>query len=263
MYTYNGQPILDQSQLFSASDLAQIDREVMFGLARSQNIFFSPGYELSRGDAELSLYNHDFKDVYLAEKELDEAERAEFAKLSFIQQHRYLRYAKGAYHPWSVCLPLTTESHWQNKMSSEGKSVTEEAKRLFPTTIEKLYALPAFKSIGRICIFGIDPNQHVTCHRDLDPADWPINDELLMISPRGNKKFFVYDPETKTKHFVRETSRAYIFHDLNYHGCEPLPYFTYTIRIDGLYSDEFRASIKCSRAGADPKSFTPKKAAPR
>ncbi len=263
MFTFNNQPILDQTALFQDEDYKLIDREIMFGLAKSKNIFLSPGYELTRGDAELELYNHSFKDVGTAENEINDEERAEFSKLSFNERHRYLRFAKGAYHPWSVCLPLTLNSEWRDKMLPEGKRPTEEASQLFPQTLAKLYSLKIFESIGRICIFGVDPNQHVTCHRDLDPDQWRLNDELLMISPRGDKKFYVYDPTNKKKHFVDASTKAYIFHDLNYHGCDPLPYFTYTIRIDGIYTELFRSTLSCNRAAVHPEQYLKWKASQR
>ena len=32
--------------------------------------------------------------------------------------------------------------------------------------------------------------------------------------------------------------RAYLFNDRDYHGVSPVPYFTYTIRVDGQFDDE-------------------------
>ena len=255
MFKFNGEPIFDMSQIVSPEKLSEIDREIVVGLAKTKNAFLSVGHELTRGDAELSLYDHSFKDVGIAESELEPWELESMKSMTYSQQQKFLRYAKGAYHPWSVCVPLTPNSSWLFKMETENKAPTAEALELFPKTLEFAYSLPIFKAIGRICIFGVDPGQHVTCHRDFDPEQWQINDELLMLSPRGSKKFYVYDPSTKMKHYVSPNVKAYIFHDLNYHGADSLPYFTYTLRIDGLYTDEFRASLKCSREGMDPIEF--------
>lgn len=253
MFTYNNELILDMSHLFSAQTLVELDREIVVGLACSKNIFHSVGKELSRGDAELGLYDHSYKDVGLAEHELEAWETESMQSMTFAERQRYLRFAKGAYHPWAVCLALTTNSSWSHKMSPKDKVVTDEARSMFKRTIDVIYSLPIFESIGRICIFGVDPSQHVTCHRDENPEKWPVNDELLMVSPRGNKKFYVYDPEKKQRHYISSDVRSYIFHDLNFHGVDPLPYFTYTIRIDGLYTDEFRSSLHCSRKAMSPK----------
>ena len=52
-------------------------------------------------------------------------------------------------------------------MKITNKTPLPEAQRLFPRTLEFVNSLTTFESIGRICIFGVDPSQHVTCHRDL------------------------------------------------------------------------------------------------
>lgn len=256
MFTFNGEPILDMSRLVTPEKLIELDREIVVGLAKTRNAFLSVGHELTRGDAELSLYDHSFKDVGIAEKELEPWELETMKSMTYGQQQKFLRYAKGAYHPWSVCLPLTPNSMWLSKMETENKSPTPEAVELFPCTLEFVASLPIFKAIGRICIFGVDPGQHVTCHRDFDPDEWQMNDELLMLSPRGAKRFYVFDPRTKMKHYTSPEVKAYIFHDLNYHGADSLPYFTYTLRIDGIYTDEFRASIGCNRDGMEPGEFS-------
>jgi hypothetical protein len=255
MFTYKNQPILEIPNLISADTLAELDREMMQGLVKSKNCVHSVGKELTRGDAELSLYDFSYKCVGVAESELEPSEMEFFATLNYIEKQKYLRMAKGAYHPWSVCLPLMTPSIWPEKMKIENKVVTEEAKQLFPKTLRWAFELPIFEAIGRIVILGVDPGQHVTCHRDFDPEKWPINDEFLMLSPRGTKKFYVYDPEKKEKHYLSPSIRTYVFHDLNYHGVDALPYFTYTVRIDGIYKDEFRNSLDCNRKAPHPRSF--------
>ncbi len=245
MILINESRYLDMSHLASEETLNELDREIVLGLARSKTNFLTIGKEYTFGIAEMNLYDPQFKDVGIAEAELEAWEIEELRKMTFPERQQYLKYAKGAYFPWAVCNSLLTGSQWNDKMKSEGKVVTEEAKLLFPKLLKWCYGLPIFESIGRICIFGIDSSQHVTCHRDADPAKWKIDDELLMVSPRGNKKFYLYDPVTKEKHFSQ--SKAFIFHDLNYHGVDPTPYFTYNFRIDGTYTDEFRRSLTIRR----------------
>ncbi len=229
MILINDARYVDMSHLATEETLAELDREIMLGLAKSTTNFLTIGKELTFGIAEMELYDHRFKDVGIAERELADWEIEELKGMNFQQRQQYLKFAKGAYFPWAICNSLLTGSAWNDKMKPEGKVVTDEAKRLFPKLLEWCYALPIFESIGRICIFGIDASQHVTCHRDADPAKWLTDDELLMVSPRGNKKFYLYDPETKAK--FEPPSKIFIFHDQNYHGVEPTPYFTYNFRI--------------------------------
>lgn len=236
---------MDMSHLLSEGSRVELDREIALGLARTKSSFHSVGYEYSRGDAALDLYDHQFKDVKIAESELEPWEKNALSEMNHSERHKYLKYAKGAYHPWSVCYSLLNSFEWNSKMVLDCKGPTEEAKVLFPKTLEWCYSVPIFKGIGRICIFGVDAGQHVTCHRDMSPEEWAQDDELLMVSPRGNKKFYLYDPEKREKEYVN--SNAFIFHDLNYHGVDPHPYFTYSFRIDGIYTDEFKKSFEIKR----------------
>ena len=245
MILINDSRFLDMSHLASEETLAELDREITLGLSKSKTNFLTIGKELTFGIAEMELYDHRFKDVGIAESELLEWEKEELRNMTFQERQQYLKFAKGAYFPWAICNSLLTASTWNDKMKPDGKVVTEEAKRLFPKVLKWCYSLPIFESIGRICIFGIDACQHVTCHRDADPMKWLTDDELLMVSPRGDKKFYLYDPETKERY--EPPSKIFIFHDQNYHGVEPSPRFTYNFRIDGIYTEEFRKTLRIQR----------------
>ncbi len=241
MILLNNSHFLDMSHLVSDTLLKELDEEICKGLALAKDIPMSVGYEHSRGDAHSDLYDHQFKDVKFAIDELTESEKETVKTMSNSEKMRFIKIAKGGYFPWTLCYSLLQGSNWNNKMDPESKIPTDEARDLFPKTLDWCFSLPIFKSIGRVCIFGIDPCQHVTCHRDLAPEKWTLDDELLMVSPRGNKKFYIYDEQEKKKKFI--DSKVFIFHDLNYHGVDPSPFFTYSFRIDGMYSDSFRETI--------------------
>lgn len=245
MILVNKRPIFPMDNAVDTSCFAELDMEICLGLAKAKETFLTNGSDYTRGDATPDLYDHRFKDVTIAASELRADERAVFETLTYAEKQRYLKYAKGAYHPWSVCYTFLTSDSWNDKMNSAGKVLKQEARELFPKTIDWCYRLPQFREIGRIAIFGVDPRQHVTCHRDLEPSKWPTNNELLMVCPRGDKKFFVYDPLLKEKIFPE--TRCYIFSDLNFHGVEPSPRFTYSLRIDGKYTDEFAREISWLR----------------
>lgn len=246
MITINGGPYVYMDHLLTDEDARSLDEEITFGLARTDNTILSVGREFSRGDAAPEFYNHDYKDVQHAEAELTPAERTKLrlAGFKYKEYHKYLKYAKGAYHPWSHAY-MVMNSEWVNQQTSNGKVITEEANRLFPKLIKWCYDLPIFKEIGRISIFGVDVNQHITVHRDFDPRKLKDDHHLLMVSPRGAKKSFTFDQENNKKYYV--DSKCYIFHDLNFHGVDPSPHWTYNFRIDGTYTDEFLATLEYNR----------------
>lgn len=246
LITINDGPILKMDHLLSDSDAEELDKEIVFGLSRTDDTILSVGREWTRGDAAPEFYNHDFKDVKLAEDELTQEERMrmKLAHFGYKEYHKFLKYAKGAYHPWSTAY-MVMNSDWMKQGSGTGKVIKDEARRLFPRLIDWCYSVPVFKEIGRISIFGVDPCQHITVHRDYDPRKLKDDHHILMTSPRGVKKSFMYDQSTGTKHYV--DSRCYIFHDLNYHGVEPSPHWTYNFRIDGTFTDEFASTVNYNR----------------
>jgi len=246
LLTINNKPFVDMSHLLSDEMALELDQEITFGLARTDDTILSVGREYTRGDAALEFYNHDYKDVQLAENELTDQEksRMKLAKFGYKEYHKYLKYAKGAYHPWSHAY-MVMNSDWIKQSEGNNKMIKEEAQRLFPKLINWCYALPIFKEIGRISIFGVDVNQHITVHRDYDPRKLKDNHHILMTSPRGAKKSFMYDQSNDTKHYVN--SKCYIFHDLNFHGVDPSPFWTYNFRIDGKFTDEFAQTLEYKR----------------
>ena len=72
-----------------------------------------------------------------------------------------------------------------------------------------------------------------------------VDHHSIMLSPARNKRSFIYDQENDKKYYV--DSNCYVFHDLNYHGVDPNPEWTYTIRVDGIFTDEFKNTLEYRR----------------
>jgi hypothetical protein len=101
-----------------------------------------------------------------------------------------------------------------------------------------------FFSIGRAYLIAIDSNGHSFEHRDppLDPdADPSISPEFIHIRPTAERPFYVYDPDLKKKYYIE--SRVGWWNDRDIHGGEVFGKPSYAIRIDGIFTDEFRKKI--------------------
>ena len=55
------------------------------------------------------------------------------------------------------------------------------------------------------------------------------------------KTFYVYDEATKEKHYVN--APAAFFNDLDMHGGEVSQSMNWSLRIDGVFSEEFRKKL--------------------
>lgn len=91
-----------------------------------------------------------------------------------------------------------------------------------------------FKSIGRIVVFLNEPGTKVLEHRDYSDGI-SRKDQFIWFSPNTTKRFYVRD-ETE-KHYLE--SKFCYFDSSNIHGSDTIETNSFSIRVDGLFSDEF------------------------
>jgi Rieske 2Fe-2S family protein len=152
------------------------------------------------------------------------------------EQMLYLKYRYGVYFPWKVCYHLLENDRWEDKHSGEGKDFTGEARRFFPRTVAFIESLP-FEEIGRCVLFGIEANDHAPAHRDSEPGKALSIAQSISFAPHPGKRFYVCDTEGKNKTVI--DAPIYWFNDMDYHGVDPDPFFRYSIRVDGVLSNDF------------------------
>jgi hypothetical protein len=157
------------------------------------------------------------------------------------KQFQYLKMRYGVYFPWKAHYPFIEGVYnWTNKHFFN-RDFTDLVKDLFPQTCDFIRSLP-FMSIGRCDLLGLEANDFGTVHRDnYERIDSPPIMDFITISPCENKRLFLYQHVTKEESFVR--GKAYTFNDMNYHGVAADPWFRYSIRIDGIFKEEFRAKL--------------------
>lgn len=97
-----------------------------------------------------------------------------------------------------------------------------------------------FDSYGRIIFFIHEHDCKLLIHRD-GMAYRPHNSEFLWLNPTRSKRFFVYDEDTEERHYV-DTGAAF-FNDLDMHGGDPQGSMSWSLRIDGRFSREFKKRI--------------------
>ncbi len=156
------------------------------------------------------------------------------------RQMLFLKYKFGVYFPWKVFYQFIPVEYWDQKASGEGKFIKRQARRLFPKTVAFIESLP-FKEIGRCNIMGLEANDLGTVHRDGDPNVKHEVDHFITFCPGRAKRLFLWDETLRKKTHVE--SRVYWFNDSDYHGVEADPYFRYSIRVDGIFEDDFLDSV--------------------
>ncbi len=156
------------------------------------------------------------------------------------RQMLYLKYKYGVYFPWKVYFELMPNERWEDKSSGEGKAFCRDARRHFSRTIEFALSLP-FSVIGCVKLLGLESNDHGTVHRDGEPEKFGA-DHFITLCPRANKRLFLWDEDERVSTEIG--GHAYWFDDTNYHGVASDPFFRYSIRIDGVFTDEFLEQLE-------------------
>ena len=237
MIGVQGRPYVGFDAKLDLSALPHLHEEIARALATSHFVAPCQGREPSWGTAQADLYNPAYLCVDKAERELSPEQRRWYETRNPKEKILYLKFAKGAYFPWSTAYCFNENPSWDDKHDTQNP-LTTEAQTLFAQTIAWIQALPFFQGVGRISLFGTDPCQHVTCHADQLARDYQRDDEFICFSPLPGRRAYIYDEVARTKHFVEQ--QVYTFHDCDYHGVDPLPYFNYCIRVDGAFTAEWR-----------------------
>jgi hypothetical protein len=109
----------------------------------------------------------------------------------------------------------------------------------FAPLMDFIATLP-FKTTGRMLIIYDGKGRPVTAHRDHDTIE--LCHEFLWFRTNLHKPFYMLDPETSEKLYVR--SHSAWFDTVNqYHGADGSEGLSFSVRVDGIFSDELRARI--------------------
>jgi hypothetical protein len=157
------------------------------------------------------------------------------------RQMLWLKYRFGVYFPWKVFVELIPNRFWGDKSHGAGKSFTTKARAFFPRVVSWIESLP-FEQIGRATIMGLEANDHGTVHHDGDPDKPHLPDHFVTLCPRGDKRVFLWEEESRAK--TRIEARAYWFNDQDDHGVDADPFFRYSIRVDGIFREDFVARVR-------------------
>jgi hypothetical protein len=161
---------------------------------------------------------------------------------------RYVKMAMGAYDPY-IYYYLWEEGSWNDRTAP--RKLTPEAE-YFPNTVkwvENMITQGIFEHIGRVIFFHCEADGIPFEHRDLDAKNGILKDheytnhrnEFIHIRPNTKKAFYIWDPETMNKTYLN--TRAAWWNDQDWHGGETIMEQSYSLRIDGKFTEEFRTKL--------------------
>jgi hypothetical protein len=109
----------------------------------------------------------------------------------------------------------------------------------FSLLMDFIATLP-FKATGRMLIMYDDVQRPVPAHRDHTETE--ICHEFIWFRTNLNKPFYMFNHRTNEKQYV-ESYSAWFDSVNQFHGTDPGEGLTFSIRVDGIFTDSFRKHI--------------------
>lgn len=254
----NNQPYIDMESYLDMQSFIDLQPEIISGFAMAREFakegtWMAPGFSFK--DAS---YKPFWKPIYQAMEEFtdlpahDPIKKAGLKLMpadfkNFQERNKFTRFIKlalGAYDPY-IYYYLWEEGSWDDRTAP--RKLTPEA-AYFPGTVEWVEKLEGsiFQNIGRVIFFHCEADGIPFEHRDLDAKNGidivkPHRNEFIHIRPNTKKAMYLWDPETKNKTYLN--TRAAWWNDVDWHGGERIMEQSYSLRIDGKFTDNFRKQL--------------------
>ena len=114
-----------------------------------------------------------------------------------------------------------------------------EAAAEFSLLMDFIATLP-FESTGRMLIMYDNVSRPISAHRDHDAQD--ICHQFVWFRTNLKKPFYLLNPMTNKKKFL-ESYSAWFDTVNQFHGSDSAPGLTFSIRVDGTFTEEFKKQI--------------------
>ena len=99
-----------------------------------------------------------------------------------------------------------------------------------------------FSQYGRVLLFISHPGSKQITHFDPSDPEKATPDEFIWINFHPNrKKLFLLNKSTEEKTYIN--GHVNWFNTDNFHGGDPVQFSSYALRVDGVFSDEFRSKF--------------------
>lgn len=255
----NNNIYLDMTPYIDMDKFDELQPEIIKGFAvarefAKEGTWMAPGFTF-----EDMSYKHNWKPIYQAMQEFQQLDNSDPIKQAglelmpkdfknFQQRNvftRYLKMAMGAYDPY-IYYYLWEEGSWDDRTAP--RKLTPEA-QYFPNVVKWVESMVGtiFEDIGRVIFFHCEHDGLPFEHRDLDAKNGvnvmkPHRNEFIHIRPDTRNQFYIWDPETKCKYGIN--TRAAWWNDVDWHGGNKVMAQTYSLRIDGKFTEEFRKKLK-------------------
>lgn len=170
-------------------------------------------------------------------------------------QHQVQLWAKLSLGVYSPSMAVRA-SNFTGDFSAMSQLTVDEANlwspnySVFPSVWQFIQNSQVFTSTGRVNFLIQEHQCEIPLHNDYPHPESngrvgykaAAEKEFLWINLRQNKGLFIYDTQTKLKHNI--LSKSAWFNSLDLHGGSANPWASWSLRIDGKFTQEFRNKLR-------------------
>ena len=139
----------------------------------------------------------------------------------------YITYAFGAHNPYKV---YEVFNHTEKFESTH-----------FLPVVSWLNNLKIFSHIENAYFLIVEGGGISIEHSDPEHDDIKKTREFIYVRSDLNRPFYIKDISTDKKVYIN--TQAVYFNDQDYHGSDSCPQSTYVLRIDGIFTEEFKSQL--------------------
>jgi hypothetical protein len=231
-------PYIDLQNHIDLKSYDMLHSEICLGFSKASHLTINGSQIINEG----SINPGKFKPLYEAYKELQSLPDSNPLKqaaqgLDYNQLTTYLKYAFGGYDLYArhVLFENCTE-----------EIILGEVAEYFPNVIKwilNLKDIGVFSNIDGATFFLLEAGGVPYEHCDPAPSPESVSrvPEFVHIKTDLDRPFYLIDPASKEKTYI--TTRAAWWNERDWHGGEPILKPTYTFRVDGTFTKEFKDKI--------------------
>lgn len=242
-----GKPYIDLSSFINVSEFDKLHPAICRSFAIARHHAALGSLDVPDGFMNLSIYDNQFKPLYKAYEEFLKLSETDPLKIYGLPLQNndlsiYLKYALGGYDLYSFYVLYDFNNGWRDDHESRGK---QPCANYFPEVIDWIDSLVKqniFSHIGRASFFAQESGGISFEHRDpsIDPEYPEMTSEFIHFRPTLDRPFYVRGSDGNK---VYIDSRAAYWNDQDWHGGDVIQKPTYSLRIDGLFAEEFKNKI--------------------
>ncbi len=224
-------------------DLKEFDSlhpEICRGIATANHLAVHGLQTINYGTINPSSQGYDIKplyDVYSLWESLPDTNLLKQAgkDLNYNELTAYLKFAFGGYDLYSLYKILDVD------FQTNGIGEIENHFPMLTKWILQFKDLNIFEILHSATLFVLEAGGIPWEHRDPEPANEGEIAEFIHIKTDCKRPFYMVDPKTKQREYIN--TRVAWWDETDWHGGEPVNWATYTLRINGKFTKDFKNRI--------------------